>query len=175
MGGGVGRFRTIGKRASLDNNKGPIGESVMFSKILCGVDGSEHASKAADLASQLAARCQAKLTFLTVTKELKMTDEVKRYIEGEHLAGTPQYVLDEFTEGVIQKAKDAARAAGVADIGAEIKVGNPSRAIVDFAKRGDYDAIVLGSRGLGDVGGFLLGSVSHKVANLAGCTVITVK
>ena len=108
----------------------------MFKKILCAVDGSDHAVKAADLAAKMAAASKAKLTYITVTKELKMTEEVKRYIEVEHLSGTPQYVLDEYTEKVIQKAKDEARAEGVTDVSAEIKVGNPARVIVDFAKRG---------------------------------------
>ncbi len=147
----------------------------MFKRILCAVDGSEHANKAAMLASDMAANFKARLTFLTVAKELKVTEEVKRYIEIEHLSGSPQYILDEFTESVIQSAKDAAREAGVKEVSSEIKVGNPARAIVEFAKRGGYDVIVLGNRGLGDVGGFLLGSVSHKVANLSDCTVITVK
>jgi len=147
----------------------------MYKKILCGVDGSKHALKAAQQAATLAATLGAELTFLTVTKPLKMTKEVKRYMEVEHLSGEPQYVLDEYTEKVIQDAKDSARKAGLAKVKSEIKTGQPARVIVDFAKRGKFDAIVLGSRGLGDIEGFLLGSVSHKVASLAQCTVITVK
>lgn len=76
----------------------------MFSKILCAVDGSQHALKAAKLASVLAERFSAKLTFLTVTKELKMSDEVRRFMELEHLTGEPQYVLDDYTEQIIQEA-----------------------------------------------------------------------
>ena len=33
----------------------------------------------------------------------------------------------------------------------------------------------MGSRGLGDIGGLLLSSVSHKVSSLSGCTCIMVK
>jgi nucleotide-binding universal stress UspA family protein len=148
---------------------------MMFSKILCAVDGSQHALHAAKLAGQLAKQCDAKLTFLAVTKELKMTEEVKRYIEIEHLAGEPQYVLDEYTEQIIQEAKDAARAVGVNDVKAEVKTGQPARVIVKTAEQGGYEAIIIGSRGHGDLEGLLLGSVSHKVANLSKCTVITVK
>ena len=147
----------------------------MFSKILCAVDGSRHALEAAKLAGQLAKQLGAKLTFLTVTKELRMTPEVKRYMEIEHLTGEPQYVLDEYTEQVMQAAKDAARVAGVSDAKTEVKTGQPARVIVKTAEAGGYDAIVIGGRGHGDLEGLLLGSVSHKVASLAKCTVITVK
>jgi nucleotide-binding universal stress UspA family protein len=34
--------------------------------------------------------------------------------------------------------------------------------------------IFLGSRGLGDAKGLLMGSVSHKVAHLAECTCVSV-
>lgn len=147
----------------------------MFSKILCAVDGSRHALKAAKLASELAERFGAKLTFLTVAKELKMSDEVRRFMELEHLTGEPQYVLDEYTEQIIQEAKDTARAVGVKDVAAEVKTGHAARIIVDTAELKGYDAVVMGGRGHGDLEGLLLGSVSHKVASLAKCTVITVK
>ncbi len=74
----------------------------MFSNILCAVDGSKHALKAAEAASELAAMLGAKLTLLTVTKDLKVTEEIKRYMEIENLTGSPQYVLDSMTEQVLQ-------------------------------------------------------------------------
>ncbi len=147
----------------------------MFRKILCAVDGSGHGLKAAKTASVLAERFGAALTFLTVAKELKVTEEVKRFIEAEQLSGEPQYVLDDYTEQVLQEAKDAARENGVKDFKTEVRVGNPARTIMRFAESGGFDAVVLGSRGHGDVEGVLLGSVSHKVASLAKCTCVTVK
>lgn len=147
----------------------------MFKNIVCAVDGSAHALKAAEVASNLAARFGAALTLLTVTREIKVTPQIKRYMELEHLTGEPQYVLDDMTREIMEAAKRAAAEVGVETVKTEIKVGPPARTIVDFAKRSEADAIVLGSRGLGDVEGALLGSVSHKVANLAAMTVIAVK
>lgn len=147
----------------------------MFKNILCAVDGSQHALRAAEVASGLAAKLGAKLTLLTVSKELKVTEQVKRYMAIEHLTGSPQYVLDEMTERIIEEAKDCAERAGLKKVATEIKTGNPARTIVAFAERSGVDLIVLGSRGHGDIEGALLGSVSHKVASLAKCTCMTVK
>lgn len=147
----------------------------MFANILCAVDGSDHALKAAKAASELAAKLGAKLTFLTVSKEIKMSDELKHYMEIEHLSGQPQYVLDDYTEQVLDQAQDAARDAGVKNVKTEVLVGQPARSIVRYAERIKADAIVLGGRGQGDLEALLLGSVSYKVNNLATCTCITVK
>ena len=148
----------------------------MFGNIVCAVDGSRHGLKAAKLASEIAAACDAKLTFLTVTKRLKMTDEVKHYLEVENLGSSePQYVLGEFSKQSLADARSAAQEAGLSDPATELRTGQPARTIVDFATQSNCDAIVIGSRGHGDIDGGFLGSVSHKVTSLAKCTVITVK
>jgi nucleotide-binding universal stress UspA family protein len=147
----------------------------MFKKIICAVDGSDHALKAAEVGSDLAVKYGADLTFLTISKELKVTDEVKRFMQVEHLTGSPQYVIDEMTDRVLTEAKEKARALGLKNVKAEVKTGHPARAIVAYAERVGADVIVMGSRGMGDIEGILLGSVSHKVSILAKCTCVTVK
>ena len=57
----------------------------------------------------------------------------------------------------------------------DLLFGNPADEIVEFAKQKQIDLIVMGSRGLSDIKGLFLGSVSHKVSHLAECTCITVK
>ena len=52
--------------------------------------------------------------------------------------------------------------------------GDPAPAILDHAREVGADMIVLGSRGLGDLKGLVMGSVSHKVACLAPCTCVAV-
>ena len=147
----------------------------MFSNIVCAIDGSRHALKAARLASELAIAGGAKLTFLTVTKQIKLTEQVRHYLEVENLGTSePQHLLDEFSKAALDEARRAAKEIG-ADAGSEVTEGQAARAIVGFAARSKCDAIVLGSRGHGDAEGVLLGSVSHKVTSLAKCTVVTVR
>ena len=55
-----------------------------------------------------------------------------------------------------------------------LEFGDPAGVLVDYAKAHAIDLIVMGRRGLGDLGGLLLGSVSHKVAQLASCACLTV-
>jgi nucleotide-binding universal stress UspA family protein len=147
----------------------------MFKKVLAAVDGSKQGLKAAELASTMAQRFDAELVLLTVTRPVKMTEEVKRYIEVEHLTGEPQYVLDELTAQVLSDAKRSALECGLAKVETVVKDGHAARTIVDYAKRNGIDLIVMGSRGIGDIGAFLLGSVSHKVSSLAPCPVLLVR
>jgi nucleotide-binding universal stress UspA family protein len=57
--------------------------------------------------------------------------------------------------------------------GEEVVIGDPAREIVAAADRLDTDCIVMGRRGLGDVGGLRMGSVSHKVGHLTDKTLVT--
>jgi nucleotide-binding universal stress UspA family protein len=53
--------------------------------------------------------------------------------------------------------------------------GAPASVIVQRAAQERSDLIVMGTRGLSDIKGFLLGSTSRKVASLAPCPVLVVK
>lgn len=148
----------------------------MFKRILVAVDGSEHALRAAEVAADLAARYQARLVILTVAKPLRsMSPSVRDYIQAEHMVGEPQYVLSDMARAALTQAEHKARDHGVSNIKTAVREGPPARRIVEYAREHDNDVIVMGSRGLGDVEGLLLGSVSHKVTTLAHCTCVTVK
>ena len=54
-------------------------------------------------------------------------------------------------------------------------IGEPAATIVAFAKKHRCSAIVMGSRGQGQVAGLMLGSVAAKVIYLAKCPVTVVK
>ncbi len=48
-------------------------------------------------------------------------------------------------------------------------LGDPAQSIASYATKGRFSLIIMGSRGLGTLGGFVLGSVASKV--LANCRV----
>ena len=79
-----------------------------------------------------------------------------------------------YAKEVAEDAKAIAAEEGAERVRAFVKGGQPARTIVKFAEEHKADLIVVGSRGQGDMQGFLLGSVSHKVTSLASIPVMVV-
>lgn len=147
----------------------------MYEKILICVDGSENARRAAEAGAATAVKFGAELHLLTVTRPYKVSPQLTRFLQAENLMGEPKYVLDQMTKDILAEARKLAEAAGVEKLKTHVLEGKPARAIVDFAKDKRFDAIFIGSRGVGEVEASLLGSVSHKVSSLAHCTVVVVR
>jgi nucleotide-binding universal stress UspA family protein len=144
----------------------------MFTKILVASDRSTHARAALAEAVDIARTQNATLTLLTA---------YSTYLAwpGVGLGGLSQSIYDEVVA--------ASRAAGhavlddaVKQLPGEVKattrlVDSPAaEAILDECNEGGYDLVVLGSRGLGDVGSLFLGSVSHRVLHSSRIPVLIV-
>lgn len=145
----------------------------MFKRILVPVDGSEGALKALRVAVEMQKLTKAELVLLTVFRHhslLEASMSMVRPTEPENLDD----VLRGYAREVAEEAKKFALENGADKPRAFVKPGQPARTIVRFAKEHEVDLIVLGSRGLGDLEGYLLGSVSHKVTSLATCPVMVV-
>ena len=76
---------------------------------------------------------------------------------------------------ITREAADRAGQAGLQQVATEVAEGHPASQIVAIAAARTAEMVILGSRGLSDIGGLLLGSVSHKVMHLAPCTCVAVK
>lgn len=122
-------------------------------KILVGIDGSEHSKGALIEALKVAKKFSAFVKLIDVYGQ-GMDKEAKKVLEEAE-----QYLKKEKIEHSLSS----------------ILGSNPSRALINVAKREDFDLIVVGSRGLGSVASFLLGSVSKQVVSKAHCDVLVVK
>ena len=87
----------------------------------------------------------------------------------------PDDVLNDVGNLILDNARQRAESKGVKDITAHIVDGAPADKIIAAAEKENADMIVMGNRGLGNIAGLLMGSVSHKVSNLSKCTCVTVK
>jgi len=148
----------------------------MIKKILVPTDGSDHARKATEFASDIASKYHATLYFFHVVSEIEMLEDTLGYSKLERTKKPPLRVyLQKIGEEIIRGAETEAGEKGVEDIQSAVVHGDPASEIIRFAKKWDVDMIVLGSRGMGKLEGLLLGNVSHKVCHLAECTCVTVK
>lgn len=77
-------------------------------------------------------------------------------------------------EKVLQSAQAIVEAAGVACRGF-VEIGDAPYVINDYVNQYHCDQIVMGTRGLGSVGGLLLGSVTNKVLHLVKVPVMLVR
>ncbi len=145
----------------------------MFTSILAPFDGSRNAERALRKAAELSVLCGAELTILTVYRHRSMIEASLSMVRQDD-PGPLDGAMRTYGREVAEHGKAIAIGAGVPGTRAFVKAGAPARTIVAFAAEHGNDVIVLGSRGLGSIEDYLLGSVSHKVTGLAACPVLVV-
>ncbi len=145
----------------------------MFKKILIPVDGSEKSLEALKLAVNLQNTFESELLILTVFRHHSLLETSMSMVRAEE-PETMDDIMRKHASDIAESSKESARDFGSTNVRAFVKNGPPARTIVSFAKNKEVDLIILGSRGQGDLEGFLLGSVSHKVTGLANCPVMVV-
>ncbi len=167
--------------------------------IVVATDGSAHAAKAIELASDIAARYGARLILLhalhgdadaaqlcaavdmdrlseSTREELVAAQQlVASSFGGEFIAPTVSVeALKEVGNHILERGERAAKAKGVRNLELRLVDEAPARAILAAARSEAADLIALGSRGLGEVEGLLAGSVSYKVNHAAPCSCMVV-
>lgn len=148
-------------------------------RILCAVDGSEHSQWGVQALEALASQEPEQVVLLHIVDQPalqaatnKNPVAAKRALAAMEKAGTI----------LLRDATRAARLAlGQATTGPRTKLqtilthGPIAHTIARTARRLKADLILMGSRGLSDIQGFLLGSVSRQVAATAPCPLLAVK
>lgn len=141
--------------------------------VLLATDNSSNARRAAEYARDLLkGNPRAEVTVLYVApfyREYHMGRGigVEVPIDEKKVTSTAREEILVRFEGIFTQAGIKVKSA--------VLIGNPAEEICAFAAKGKYDLIVMGSRGLNEMKGLLLGSVSHRVLHLAHCPVLIVK
>jgi nucleotide-binding universal stress UspA family protein len=145
----------------------------MLRKILVAVDGSEYSKKALELACELAGKFDGSIHIVHVPQG-SAADRVMVLGGASVMIHAGREEIEKAGRTLIDAAKEFAADKLPGKVTTELRGGDPADQIVKTAEEHASDCIVLGNRGLGDFGGLLLGSVSHKVSHSAPCTCITV-
>ena len=147
----------------------------MIKKILVPIDGSEHAQKAIELAANVATQNDATVHLLHIISSTKIPKEVEDFVKSERIEEPPTAYLQIVGDKILGAAESEAKKIGIKNVEKTVLEGDPAEGILNYAKEGDFDMIVIGSRGLGGVKGLMLGSVSSKVCHATDRTCVTVK
>jgi nucleotide-binding universal stress UspA family protein len=172
----------------------------MFKNIVVATDGSANAKRAVETAAKLAATCGAKLTLVhslptyvsieevesspkfndlpqSARDEIKQVQDTMRGIEFSAFAPAPapRSATDSIGNALLEEAEGIARMNDHDEIARVLVYGNAAETIVEAAQNAGADLIVIGNRGLSDLGGLVFGSVSHKVLQMAVCPCLVVK
>jgi nucleotide-binding universal stress UspA family protein len=139
----------------------------MFKRILLAADGSDHSLRAADKAIKLAQYSSDSLVHVIYVID---GDDVKTDVLHHWNDTNFSHKRKELLLPIEEKMK-------ATSLKYETKIlhGTPGPMIVQYANNNQFDVVIIGSRGLNPLQEFVLGSVSHKVAKRANCSVLIVK
>ena len=144
-------------------------------KLLVAYDGSEASTKAIDLAVQCSTH-DDELVLLTVIPaalvESTFTNMLLPTIDLSTVV-TPGTFKEKAMENLGKIAKELEGKLSKVDVAVE--AGDPADEILLIAKKYDSDIILIGYKGYGKEGRFLLGSVTDKVVRHASRSVMVVR
>ncbi|HEX6301364.1 MAG TPA: universal stress protein [Acidimicrobiia bacterium] len=144
-------------------------------KVLLAIDGSDHSNRAARVAGELSAGLDVPVDVINVVSDTSLVTAgpIHEYARIEKITISQRELLQALGADLVVQAGNVVREAGGQVEATDVLIGAPAHEIVRYAETHDADCIVMGRRGLGDVGGLFMGSISHKVGHLTGRTLVT--
>ena len=140
----------------------------MFARILVAHDGSDHGWKALENGLSLAAKFGARIHCVSVREKLP----VYAATVGEVMEASGE--AETFFNELKARAEAEAAKAGVPLI-VKILSGHEVQAIIEYAKSGQFDLMIIGFMGVSHLYDRIWGSTSQNLARLSPCTVMVVK
>ena len=150
----------------------------LFSRILVAFDGSEPSKRALDIAAKTAAMFKGELVILTVVPRVTVPMFTEEGVGSLRAADIQdyQYKMKELYRKSLEKAEAEVKMR-YPDLKFEALLleGRPSATIAEEAEKKDANLIIMGSRGLGGITGWILGSTSRKVVDQCTKPILVVK
>ena len=148
---------------------------IKMKKMLVAYDGSDASKKAIEMVKKCANK-DDEVTLLTVVpaelSESSFTKMLLPTIDLSNIVKSGSF-KDKATESLNKIVKDIEY--NVEKVNVAVEDGDPADEILITAKKADADIIVLGYKGYGKEGRFLLGSVTDKVVRHASVSVLVVR
>lgn len=151
----------------------------MVKKILVTTDGSTRAEKAAEFGISLAKACDASINIISVVdagsprSALDIDpDEIREIMEQQDI---DQLEMEKKKPELVFVSR-VTKMAAEEGIGArcEVKIGNPSEEIIDYAKETSADIIVMGSHGRTAIANALMGNIATRVLHNGNIPVLII-
>ena len=143
-----------------------------ITRILAPVDFSDHSERAFRYATWLATRLGATVELLHVVDDPFVSGAWNTEI---YVANVPQVLEQVIVEGNRRLTNMAASAQPGLDVTAKVITGQPAHAIVEHARTGLFDLIVMGTHGRTGISHMVMGSVAERVTRRAHCPVLTIR
>ena len=175
----------------------------MFKSVVLATDGSNHSKRAAAIAADIAATFKARLTLVTVLPRSMTLEDIEAAPQSHRLPRDAKNLMkrihDTLRESrtvdadvhqfvpalpllqnalgklILDEAEAMAARRKVAKVSRVVDHGDAVTQILKQATKARADLIVMGTRGLNNFRGLLIGSVSNSVIHHAKSAVLTVK
>ena len=138
-----------------------------INKILNPVDGSDHSIRSTENAIELAKLLNAEITLMHCHDRFPIVLAEPNFQRAvNQITKASEELVEPFIE-MLEK--------GGVKFDVRILEGNPGNKIPEVVKIEKIDLIVMGSRGVTNFAGLLLGSVAHQVLHKSDCPVFITK
>lgn len=147
-------------------------------KILLPIDGSEHSKRAVEFAGCFGASLGGSLAGITLlhviaggylSRHLTYIDfRAEEIIRSDAIRRVKEQYLKEKIMPLMEEGERILRDSGITVVVEKLVVdGDPASEIVRIANEKGFSTIIMGRRGLSEIKGFFLGSVTSRVAHIA--------
>lgn len=153
----------------------------MYKKILVAFDGSEPSKHALDHGVSVADLAGSEVLILSVVPRVMMPvfpDEgfgAAPVTAAQDMTEYQQRMKDIYAKSLMEAEDDIKENYPGLKVTTKLMEGRPSATIVEEAENQKADLLVIGSRGLGGITGWILGSTSRRVVESCTVPVLVIK